>query len=336
MLENKRTKFIVIGLGAIILLIAAILLLKKSTVYTDNAYLKADIVIIRAKVTGYITEIFVNDNQPVKTGQILAKIDDRDYQLKLNSAQANVEAIIAKIKSSNYQLNIQEFEINKATFGRDAAKASLELANKNLKRTQSLAKDRTVPQQDLDKSQEIQNKAANDYSSAESNFQAALLQKEVLLSDNNTFKSVQKNLEANLELAKIDLDNTVIKAATDGVISRRTLQVGQLISPGVALAYLVQKDIWILANFKEVQINSMKNGQKVKVIIDSFPDKEFSATIDSLSPATGSEFSILPSENATGNFTKIVQRVPVKIVFDKDQDLTLLRSGLSCEVTVSF
>ena len=134
----------------------------------------------------------------------------------------------------------------------------------------------------------------------------------------------------------IDLANTEIKAATDGKVSKKSLQVGQLASPNMALGYLVQSNIWVIANFKEVQTGEMKINQTAFVTIDSFPNKKFKARINSLSPATGAEFSILPPENATGNFTKIVQRVPVKIVFEDDQDLSLLKPGLSCEVKVNL
>ena len=149
-------------------------------------------------------------------------------------------------------------------------------------------------------------------------------------------EALVKASEAVLELAKIDLDNTNIIAATDGTISQRSLQIGQLVAPNVALAYLVQNDIWVWANFKEVQIAKMAINQKAYVNIDGLDGKKFKARVNSLSPATGSEFSILPPENATGNFTKIVQRLPVKITFDKGQDLSRLKSGFSCEVRVDL
>jgi len=138
-----------------------------------------------------------------------------------------------------------------------------------------------------------------------------------------------------LTLAKIDLEHTQVKAPVDGIIGNRGVQLGQLVRPGVALASLVQNSkIWVEANFKETQLQHMRLGQPVTVKVDAYPDLELTGKVDSFSPASGSEFSILPAENATGNFTKIVRRVPVKIVFDSTENIQLLRPGLSAEVKV--
>ena len=319
---NIKSKQAIASIIAFLVVIALIFLLKGDSEFTDNAYLKADIVIIRPKVSGYITEISVADNQLVKTGQIIAKIDDRDYKLKVDAATAKVNSLLQK-------LDVQELEITNAELKQNSAKVSFEVADSDFKRAIILVKDKAISQQDFDKKRDLQNSLKNEYASADSNYKSALLKKEINLSELNESR-------ANLELAKIDLENTVIKAAVDGTVSRRSLQVGQLASPAVALAYLVSNNTWVLANFKETQIGKMKPGQEAIVTVDSFKKQKFKARIDSLSPATGAEFSILPPENATGNFTKIVQRVPVKIIFDSSQDLSLLKSGLSCEVKVEL
>ena len=335
-LRNKRAKLIAMASALLLLLIIIFTIFKSESVFTDNAYLKADIVIIRSKISGYIEEVLVEDNQPVKAGQVIAKIEDRDYKLKVIQAQANVNAAKSKINALTHQMRIQDYETINAAFTKDAAKASLERANKEFKRAKNLIKDHAISQQVLEKNKELQNNAENTYAAARSSFEASRHRQVVVSLERDEAKILLKNSEANLELAKIDLEDTQIKAATDGKISRRSLQTGQLVSPNMALAYLVHNNIWVLANFKEVQIGKMKPNQSVIVTIDSFGGKKFTAKVDSLSPATGSEFSILPPENATGNFTKIVQRLPVKIVFDSNQDLSLLKAGLSCEVKVSL
>ncbi len=337
MINNINNKNIIISGGIILIIILGIIFLfKKDKVFTDNAYLKANITIIRPKVTGYITDILVSDNQAIKQGQIIAKIDDRDYKLKVMLEEAKVDATRAKINTITQQLNIKDLEISKASLKKDSARVSFEVADNDLKRAKALIKDKAISQQDLEKKRDLQNSLRNEYGSADSNYKSAFLDKEITLSELNEANALLKNAQASLELAKLDLENTTIKASENGVVSRRSLQIGQLASPQLALAYLVQGDVWVLANFKETQIGKMKTGQHAEVSVDSISGIKFKAKVDSLSPATGSEFSILPPENATGNFTKIVQRVPVKIIFDDNQDLSLLKSGLSCEVKVEL
>ncbi len=333
MLRDKR-KLAAVAMIVLLLTIIGILFFKKHSVYTDNAYLKADITTIRPKVYSYITEILISDNQQLKVGQIIAKIDDRDYKFKLNQANIKVYAANTKINMLNYKLAIQELEINKAIFQQDAAKVVLARASKDLNRAKNLIKGKTVSQQDLEKAQELQNATQNLYQISASNFKAATVEKTVILAELDEAKLSLKSYQDDLELAKIDLENTIIKASIDGIISKKALQVGQLASSSIALGYLVQNNIWVLANFKEVQIEKIRPGQQAIIIIDSFSGKKFKGKVDSISPATGAEFSVLPPENATGNFTKIVQRVPIKIIFEPNQDLSSLRSGLSCEVTV--
>ena len=335
MLQNKR-KLAAGAVIALLLIIIVIVLFRSNSVYTDNAYLKADITTIRPKVYGYITEVLINDNQQLKVGQVIAKIDDRDYKFKLNQAKVKVYAANTKINMLTYKLAIQDLEISKAIFHQDAAKVVLERADRDLKRAQDLIKNRTISQQDLEKIQEMQNSAKNLYQVATSSYKAAMVEKTVNEAELEEAKLLLKSYQDDLELAKIDLENTIIKATINGVVSKKALQVGQLASSSTALGYLVQNNIWVLANFKEVQIEKIKPGQQVIIIVDSFPNKKFKGKVDSISSATGAEFSILTPENATGNFTKIVQRVPVKIIFEPNQDLTELRSGLSCEVRIEI
>ncbi len=337
MSKNINIKKLIISSLIILLLILGIFLFfRKDTAFTDNAYLKSDIVIIRPKVTGYITEVYVDDNQDVKTNQIIAKIDDRDYKLKVMLEEAKVAAANARLDNITQTLNIKELDINKAILEKNSAKVSFEVADNELKRAESLVKNKSISQQTLEKKRDLQNSLKNDYSAAEFNYKEAILNRDITISKLNEAKAFLNDAKIKLDLALVDLEYTTIRAPSEGKISRRSLQIGQLASPQTALAYLVQRNIWVEANFKETKIGKMKPGQASIVTVDSFKGVKFKAKVDGLSPATGGEFSILPPENATGNFTKIVQRIPVKIIFDSNQDLSLLKSGLSCEVKVEF
>lgn len=337
MSKNINIKKLIIGSIIIFITILTIFLFtRKDIAYTDNAYLKSDIIIVRPKITGYITEVLVDDNQAVQAEQIIARIDDRDYKLKVMLEEAKVEAVTAKIDNITQILTIKELEINKASLEQNSAKVSFEVANNDLKRAESLIENKSISQQSLEKKRNLQNILKNDYAAADFNYKAAIIGKEITLSKLNEAKALLDNAKINLALAKLDLSYTSIKAPTNGTISRRSLQIGQLASPQTAIAYLVQNNIWVEANFKETKIGKMRPGQKAIIKVDSFDKTILKGKIDGLSPATGVEFSILPAENATGNFTKIVQRIPVKIIFDQNQDLSLLKSGLSCEVKVEF
>ncbi len=332
--KYKDNKLVVRGAIAVAVLLVIMLATGKNSVFTDNAYLQGDITIIRPKVTGYITEILATDNSAVKKGDVIAKIDDRDYQLKVTLAASNLDITASKLKALEDSLSIQELTIDKTNYVKNAAKATLDKAQKALDRAKALVSERSIAQKDLDNALAAQINAKNDYESANSDHEIQLLQKSLLLREKEQTQASLSLNQANLALAQLDLDNTSIKAPVDGKISSITMQVGQLASSAVALAYLVQDNIWVGANFKETQITDMEIGNEVMLEIDSFPDKKFKGIVDSFSPASGSEFSILPPENATGNFTKIVQRVPVKIIFKPNQDLSNLRPGLSTGVTV--
>lgn len=335
-LKSKRKQLIAAGLVLVFVLLFILRFLSLQTESTDNAYLKSDIIIIKPKVTGYIVKAIANDNQFLRAGQLIAKIDDRDYHLKLKKAKEHFKSAKAKLDSLIHQIKIQQEELNKALAYQNSASAKLERASKEYKRTKELLQDHAISQAIFDQARETFISAESEYLSSTINIQAAKHKQEIAILEMKEAEALLKATKAEFHLAQIDLENTEIRAMTDGRITKKSLQIGQLVSPNLSLGYLVQNKTWVIANFKEVQTGKMKPGQKVLVTIDSFPNKSFKASIDSIAPATGSEFSILPPENATGNFTKIVQRVPVKIVFNEDQDLELLRPGLSCEVKVSL
>lgn len=337
MMPRNKIKPIIMGVVIFSLIsVIIITLLKPSSVSTNNAYLKSDIITIKPKVSGYISEVLVSDNQQVKTGQVIARIDDQEFQYKLQKASAQVKAAENRMDILNNKLSIQDLKISKSSLELNSTKITSERSEKNYLRSKNLIKNKTISQQSLEKSQETQLNDKNAYEASLVALKSSMTEKQLILAEYDEAKSLLKAFQNELELAKFDLENTSIKAAFNGVVTTRSLQVGQLAHPSTSLGYLVRDNIWAIANFKEVQITKMKAKQIAIIKVDSFPDVTFTGKVESLSPATGSEFSILPPENATGNFTKIVQRIPIKIVFDSNQDLSLLRSGLSCKVEVEL
>ncbi len=302
---------------------------------TDDAYLHSNIVLISPRVSGYVTQIAVNDNQPVKQNDVLVMIDDRDYQAKVIQAEANVSAAIAHIERLRAMKISQHSHIETAAANIAAVQARREQIQKDLQRFQNLIDRGSAARQSLDKVQSESKQAAAELRGSQASANAEHNQLTTLDIEITENEAQLENAKAQLSLAQIDLEHTQVKAPVDGIIGNRGVQVGQLVRPGVALASLVQNSkIWVEANFKETQLQHMRLGQPVTIKVDAYPDLNLTGTVDSFSPASGSEFSILPEENATGNFTKIVRRVPVKIVFDLAENIQLLRPGLSAEVKV--
>lgn len=332
--KNKKFKTMVSVVGSLIIFLFLFLFLKPDIEFTDNAYLKSDIVVIKPKVIGHIVKAIASDNQFLKSGQLIAKIDDRDYRLKLQQAKENFNIAKANLETVLYQVKIVDLETKNALSTLEAAKSSLETHQKEFERHQALINEKAVSQSAFDQAKTSFLSAKSNFVNASSKYESNKHKQEIVSLESEQAKSGLSAAENSLQLAQLELNNTEIKAPTDGIVSKKNLQIGQLVSPNVSLGYFVQDDIWIIANFKESQIGKIRKGQKVRITIDSQKVKELKGKIDSISPATGAEFSILPPENGTGNFTKIVQRVPVKIIFDENQDLSLLRSGLSCEVKV--
>ncbi|HEY8037388.1 MAG TPA: HlyD family secretion protein [Methylobacter sp.] len=302
---------------------------------TDDAYLHSNIVLISPKIQGYITNIAVNDNQAVKQNDILVMIDDRDYQAKVTQAEANVNAEIAHIERLRAMKTSQHAHIETAGANIVAVQARREQIQKDLQRFNNLIDRGSAAKQLLDKAQSESKQAAAELRGSQAAASAEHNQLATLDIEITETEARLENALAQLALAKIDLEHTQIKAPIDGIIGNRGVQLGQLVRPGVALASLVQNSkIWVEANFKETQLQHMRLGQPVIIKVDAYPDLELTGKVDSFSPASGSEFSILPEENATGNFTKIVRRVPVKIAFDSIENIQILRPGLSVEVKV--
>lgn len=300
---------------------------------TDNAYVKADMAVLSPRVSGYIVEVHAGDNQQVEAGQLIAKVDDRDYTSRLQQAQSQIQVVAARILSLENQVELQKSVIQQARAGVDITSAMLDRVTKEYQRAKKLLKDGALSQQAMDAAVSNHKTTLAQKQKSDAELLGAQNQLAVIESQLEEGKAQLVNVQSLAGQAQLDLEFTSIKAPFAGRLGRKSMQVGQLVKPGVALGYLVPAEVWVQANFKETQISQMQPGNRAWVEIDAYPGKKFKGRIDSLSPASGSEFSILPPENATGNFTKIVRRVPVKIAL-KGQDLDLLKPGLSAFVKV--
>lgn len=304
---------------------------------TDDAFLQADKVVVAPKVGGFVADVLVRDNQPVKAGQVLARIDDRDYHVALLQSQADLAKSQASLEGVASALVQQQARIEEARADVANTTAALDFATMEDKRYSDLLKSGagTTQRSQQAISDLLQKRAAS--AKAKAAYDAAQKQIDGLRSLEAAARASLERAQINLEQAKLNLGYTTITAPVDGVVGDRSLRKGQFVQPGTNLLTLVPmgQAIYLIANFKETQIGAMDAGHPATFTVDAFGDHVFHGTIDSFAPGTGSQFALLPPENATGNFTKIVQRVPVRIVLDgHDPLIAKLRPGLSAEATV--
>lgn len=303
---------------------------------TDDAYVDGDVTLIVPKVAGYVAELRGGDNRAVAKGDILLRIDDRDYRAKVAEARAQVAARMAQLIQVEDRQAVQTALIAQSGATISAARADVIRAKADFERTQRLVKDDFVSRQRFDVTAADAAKAQASLSGSGAGLQAAQRQVAVLASEKVMIQAQMEQAKAALTLADSDLDATVIRAPVDGVIGNRAVRDGQYVRPGQALMAVVPlQRVWIDANFKETQLARIKPGQKVTIKVDAFAGQSIEGRIDSFAPATGAKFSLLPAENATGNFTKVVQRIPVRILpVDGHALQGALRPGLSVVVTV--
>jgi membrane fusion protein, multidrug efflux system len=303
---------------------------------TDDAYVKADSTIISPKVSGYIAEVLVGDNQPVKAGQLLAKIDDRDFRTALDQANADVAASEAAVRNLDAQLALQQPVIEQGTADVAAAEANLKFAQEERARYDDLMKSGSGTIQRAQQTDAALREKVAQLQHGKSGLLAAQRKVDVLTTDRAKAVAQLDHARAVAQQAALNLSYTEISAPVEGTVGARSLRVGQYVQAGTQLMAVVPLDaVYVVANFKETQLTHVRDGQPVEIRIDGFHGATLRGHVDSLSPASGLEFALLPPDNATGNFTKIVQRVPVKIALD-DHSLTgLLRPGMSAEPTVN-
>lgn len=303
---------------------------------TDDAYVKADSTIIAPKVSGYLSEVLVADNEKVKAGQLLARIDDRDFQTALKQAQADVAASEAAVKNLSSQIELQEPLIQQQAAEVDATEANLKFAREERARYDELMKSGSGTVQRAQQTDAALRAQTAQLQQGKAGLIAANKKIEVLATERAKAVAQLDHARAVEQQAALNLSYTQITSAIDGTVGARTLRVGQYVQAGTQLMAVVPLDaVYVIANFKETQLTHVRSGQPVELHIDSFHSIRLKGHVDSLAPASGLEFALLPPDNATGNFTKIVQRVPVKIALD-DQSLNgLLRPGMSAVPTVN-
>jgi membrane fusion protein (multidrug efflux system) len=301
---------------------------------TDDAFIAARQFAIAPKVPGYITAVPVTDNQHVAAGEVIARIDDRDYRVALAQAEAQVAAAEASIQNINAQIAVQQAQVEQSQAQVEQAQAALVFAQQQAARYEDLAQRGagSVQNEQQYSSSLRQQQAA--VKTAEAASIAAQRQVEALKAQLTSAEAALAQANAQRDQAKLNLSYTMVTAAQPGRVVNLSGAVGQYASVGTNLTMFVPDETWVVANFKETQLDAMRPGQPATIEIDAYPERDFRGHVASVQPGSGTAFSLLPAENATGNYVKIVQRVPVKIVLDNPPTDVALGPGMSVEPTV--
>jgi membrane fusion protein (multidrug efflux system) len=329
---------------------------------TNDAYVRGDLTPLSTKVAGLVREVKVNDYQQVRKGDLLVQLDDDDYKAQLAQAAAGVEAAKAALENNRRQRQLQDSKIERALAGidqadaqiaaaqagKDAVQADVTRTRAERNRQEALVRTNSTTQQKVEAAVADEQRFTGQYASREADLSQAhtLLRsnelaaeaerrgKAVLESQESQFVADLHAKEAALEVARVNLGYTRILAPADGTVGERQVRPGQLVSPGTQVMSFVENIRWVAANFRETQLTNIKVGDVAEIRVDVYPDQVFKGRVLEISPASGSQFALLPPDNATGNFTKVVQRVSVKIALDDSTLASKLRPGLSAVVTV--
>jgi membrane fusion protein, multidrug efflux system len=340
--KKKPNRVLPIVLG--IVLIAGVIFGIKEYIYygkhidTDDAQIDADISPVVARVGGYVDSIYFEENTHVNKDQVLVKIDDRDYKVKLEQAQAAETGASATINVGQSQIFANAANSSSAKAQVESAAARLDKTNKDYQRYANLVKDGSVTQQQFDQAKADLEVAQATYRAAQDQYKAAQEEVGTTKSQLNVTHTGVTQKQVDVDYAKLQLSYTIVKAPASGVVSKKNVQIGQLVQAGQTLFSIVNDNsIYITANFKETQLDKIRNGQKVNVEIDAYPELKLTGSVYNFAPATGAKFSLLPPDNATGNYVKVVQRIPVKIKINgSKEDLDKLRPGMSVNVSVIY
>lgn len=335
--RSRRTTMLLIGGTALAVAAAATYVYWDNGSHyesTDDAFIAARQYAVTSRVAGYISSVAVTDNQHVTAGEVIARIDDRDYQTSLEQAQAQVAAAEANIRNTEAQKQVQEANVEQAKAQIEQAKANLVFAQQQYDRYETLMKSGsgTIQEAQQYQSQLHQQQAA--LNTDEASLTAAQRQLAAYDSQIASAQATQKQDEAQLDQAKLNLSYTTITAAQPGRVVQLSAGDGQYVQTGSNLAMFVPDKLWVTANFKETQLDHMRPGQPVTLTIDAYGGRLIDGHIASVQSGSGTAFSLLPAENATGNYVKIVQRVPVKIVLDDVPSDVALGPGMSVVPTV--
>jgi membrane fusion protein, multidrug efflux system len=329
---------------------------------TDDAYVRGNLTPLSTKVAGIVRDVKVSDYQQVHKGELIVELEDDDYKAQVAQASAAVQAGKAAIENNRRQRELQDSKIERALAGIDQAKAQITAAEAGIAavqadvvrtqderaRQESLFQTRSTTQQKVEQAVADQQRFAAQSASRKADLEQAktmLRSNELAAEAERRTKAVLESQEmqliadlhakeAALTVAQVNLGYTTIEAPGDGTVGERQVRPGQLVSPGTQVIPFVDKIKWVMANYRETQLTNMKVGDPVEVRIDAYPGKTFRGKVIEIAPASGSQFALLPPDNATGNYTKVVQRIPVKIAFDDESVATSLRPGLSVIATV--
>jgi len=319
---------------------------------TDDAQIEMNMSPIIPHVGGYIAKVFVEDNENVKKGDTLFIINDQDYIVQLEQAKANLVAaesqlVVAEVSVGSYQANVQTSiaQVSSAEGSIENAKITLWRAENDFKRYENLYKNHSITAQQYEEALAAKQAAeqnmdilSSQQKASDSRRKAATSQSEISVKQISVAQAKVQSAQAQLDAALLNVGYTVVTAPIDGQLSNVDLQVGQFVQAGQSLFYLVDNtNRWVVANFKETQLEKMEIGQTVNIKVDAYPDETFIGEVTAFSPATGAKFSLLPPDNASGNFVKTIQRLPVKINFTENDNLTnlkKLRSGMNVIVDV--
>lgn len=338
--DKKKRNIVPVILG-IVLIIGAFFgvreyLYLKNHEDTDDAQIDGDISPVVARVGGYVDSILFEENQHVEQGQILVKLDSRDYEIRLEQALAAQRGASATVGVSQSQISSTSASSYTAKANVEAARVRLWKADKDYSRYANLIKEGAITQQQFDQAKAERDASRAALEAAEDQYKAASAQVGTTRSQLQVSSTGVDQKQADVDFAKLQLSYTTIKAPVSGIVSRKSIQKGQLIQAGQNLFSIVNDNsIYVTANFKETQLEKLHAGEKVDVVVDAYPDDKIEGEIYNFSPATGAKFSLLPPDNASGNYVKVVQRVPVKIKIKADKELAAkLRPGMSVKASV--
>jgi len=340
-IETKKKSKIVPIILAVLVIVGAIFGIKEYMYFskhvdTDDAQIDGDISTVVARVGGYVNEIKFEENTMVKAGQTLVTLDDRDYKVKLEQAMAGQKGADAGVGVSQSEIIAISANTSTAKSNIESAKVKLWQAQKDFDRYANLIKDGSITQQQFDQAKATRDVAQANFNASKDQYVAALKQVGATKSQLAVSSNGVSQRQSDVDFAKLQLSYTDIKSPATGIVGKKSIQKGQLVQAGQSLFSIVNENsLYVTANFKETQLEEIKPGLKVNIVVDAYPDQTIEGEVYNFSPVTGAKGSLLPPDNATGNFVKVVQRVPVKIKIKATPEiLNKLRPGMSVDVSV--
>ena len=334
--EYMKKRVIVPSICILVILICGIIVSLNSIFYksTDDAFVEGHIITIAPRVSGPVIKLNIKDNQKVKKGDLLLEIDPNDYEVKLKQTQAKLEEAKAALQTAENQIIKSDADLEQTQHEISASQSKLNFAQQDFGRYTAMYKKGISSKQDFDSSKNNLIVAKSDNNASLASEKAAKSVFESSKSRRDEIAASVKRLEAEVEQDKLNLSYTRIYAPEDGLITNRTVEQGNYIQTAQPLFAIVPDDVWVVANFKETQLANMKPGQPVKIKVDTYRGKEFKGIVDSIQRASGAKASLFPPENAVGSYVKIVQRIPVKILFTEDISKYNIIPGMSVEPVV--